>query len=190
MKKYKIIYKCNSCKHQFNRISASIPKKDPPCPKCKSKKKIKENGIITSDSHPNHFTENGNIDAMIASGKAPGVGGSNIGKAVDLTADIVMKDYGLTDLKDKMKPGETMAPKLAPTQQAMAETMFGKKDNKMMSVFNIGNGPSIVKVPRNMGMNTAAMGQAALGGAYKDEGNPVGRIHAAKYWPKTDFINK
>ena len=60
------------------------------------------------------------------SGRAPGIiGAKTIVKAVDLAAKIAMEDYHLTDLKDNIREGESMVPRIAPKLQQAADTMFG-----------------------------------------------------------------
>ena len=56
---------------------------------------------------------------------APGLVGSNLQvKAIDETAKIVMQDYGMTDLRSDVRPGETTAPKIAPALQTQADNFF------------------------------------------------------------------
>ena len=66
------------------------------------------------------------IGLDVAAGKAPGIGGGAMVKAMDYTANQVMSDYGMTDLASA-REGESMAPKLPPEQQRRADAMFDPK---------------------------------------------------------------
>ena len=55
------------------------------------------------------------------------IGDKPMVKAVDMTADIVMEDYGLTNLQDNIRQGDMVAPKLPAPQQRMADGFFGGK---------------------------------------------------------------
>ena len=95
--------------------------------------------------------------AMIGptTGPAPAIGGSTIVRAIDHTAQIVMEDHKLTDLKDNVREGETMAPKLpAPMQQA-ADTFFDPKNN-----------PQIAANPRRKAY-LENLGKRAIAGAFR-----------------------
>jgi hypothetical protein len=62
---------------------------------------------------------------IIAEQRAPAHIGANVGvKAVDETARIVMEDHKMTDLKDNIRAGEAMAPKLPGPMQAAADNYF------------------------------------------------------------------
>lgn len=110
MTRFQITLRCTSCAHKFKRILsaedemhlAELP--DPPCPRC------------------NVVQRKRGMD--IAAGKAPAVGGSLAARAVDATAEIVMQDHGMTDLRSDVREGESMAPKLPPKQQALADNFF------------------------------------------------------------------
>lgn len=86
-------------------------------------------------------------------------------KCVDKTADIVMHDYGMTNLKDNVRPGETMAPKLDPVRQAAADGMFGGAKN------------------RKMPFNAGKLAKQALSGVLRDPRSyidPVRALHTAE----------
>lgn len=110
-----------------------------------------------------------------AAGEAPSIGGNNVmTKAIDETAKIVMEDNHMTNLHDtNLRPGDSMTPKLPPRLQAQADSFFG--------------GP---KRGQSAGINTAALGRAALSGAYRgDTPNPVEGMHRAKVKPNIRIIN-
>ena len=46
------------------------------------------------------------------------------GKAGDLAYDIMSKDYGYTDMKDKLREGDTAVPNLSPHLQAQVNNMW------------------------------------------------------------------
>ena len=93
-------------------------------------------------------------------------------KAVDTTANIVMEDYKLTDLKDNVRAGETMAPKLAPVLQEKADNMFGGARRK------------------NAGFNGAALARLAKSGALRDPRTYVDPVATLKpqYKPKVNIV--
>lgn len=51
----------------------------------------------------------------------------HVNKAVDITAETTMHNYGMTDLKDNVGMGETMAPSLRPDLQKQADSFFSGK---------------------------------------------------------------
>ena len=98
---------CKSCGHVWTRYADAADSKPKKCPN-------KKCGQLQMS-----------IGFDPTSGRAPGiVGANNSVKAVDMAAQIAMEDYGLTDLKDNVRPGESMAPPLAPVQQQKADSFF------------------------------------------------------------------
>lgn len=115
-KRYKYHYRCEACGHEYSKICTSVPKVDPKCPNksCSDKAKLAE-----------QEREIANLKRMLESGQAPvQIGHKTVVKAIDETASIVMQDYGLTNLRDNVGPGEAVAPKLPPAQQAAADGYF------------------------------------------------------------------
>lgn len=109
MPEFIITERCLDCGHKwkvkvFSATDDASDIPDPECPKCSAK--------VTP------------IGMDVAAGKAPGIGGSPMVKAMDMTANTVMREYGLTDLKSDGRQGATMAPSLPPPQQAAADGMF------------------------------------------------------------------
>lgn len=139
MPKYLSSYRCTDCKHTYERVTHYLPKKNPACPECKQAVRIKNKGVVSENSPA---FDNGGLQGIIDFGQAPSVGGSVGVKAVDATAELVMKDYGMTDLNmgSHTKPGDTCAPKLAPHLQSQADGMFGKPDPAGMVVRDINTG--------------------------------------------------
>ena len=152
MTKYRVKIRCKLCYHVYQRTLTSLSDPDPPCPKC---------GGAAAPAPGIDFE----------TGKAPAVGGSNLTKAVDLTAQIVMEDHKMTDLKDNVRYGETAVPKLPPVQQAMADSMFSRKKP--------GINPNV--------LNT--LGRRALAGGYAG-GTPdvIRAVHNAKLKPGVKII--
>ena len=115
--KYKIRYQCELCNHQYSRTYKAIPINDPPCP---SKACVVKQELAAMKKQMANFQQ------MLESGQGPGqIGNKVVVKAVDETARIVMEDYQMTDLKDNIRHGEGVAPKLPGQQQTMADNYFG-----------------------------------------------------------------
>ena len=116
-KRYRQWFRCPDCGHRYaSRWAKAPPKRDIPCPRpaCASERALRQAQL-----------ENQRLKAMLAAQRAPAQIGANPAvKAVDYTAEAVMKDYGMTDLKDSIREGEAMAPKLPGQQQAQADSYF------------------------------------------------------------------
>lgn len=130
---------------------------DPPCPTCKKAQKVRHAKF---------------------DGTAPAIGGSLIVRAVDQTAQIVMEDHGMTDLRSDVREGEAMAPKLAPRLQAMADNMFTRPKQR-------GNpGAGLFGLPTQAVINAAVKGRFNT----PDTINPVAVQHRAKDRPPVHII--
>lgn len=129
----KTIYRCSDCKKQFDKLrkfptakypegtDLPFPKKDPNCPYCAGAKKISFKSSITDDNHKHinpDYVPDPNDKRVFSMGK------TNFTKAMDATAEIVMKDYNLTDLQDNLRAGDSMAPKLAPELERQVDNVF------------------------------------------------------------------
>lgn len=162
MPKYRLSLHCHGCGHNWKKaVSASdrdtvdsIP--NPPCPKCK--KRQKSRGMDFS------------------SGRAPSVGGSVMARAIEESARIVMEDHKMTDLKDHLREGETMAPSLPPQQQAKVEAFWGGPKRQRLRE----------AIPSNL--QPTQLGNAALAGAYRGQPDVVGAMHRAKSGLKTNVV--
>ncbi len=107
--------------------------------------------------------ENARLRIMLEEQKAPAhIGANNVVKAVDATADIVMQDYKLTDLKDNVRTGESVAPKLPPHQQVLADNMFGGGKSDMQI-----RDPSTGQTRSIQAGRMAALGRRAIAGAFR-----------------------
>ena len=118
-RQYRVTYECERCGHKWKRTYATIPKKDPPCPKVE---------CIVARSLEDKQREVDNLRQMLESQTAPAQVGANIQvRAVDETAKIVMEDFHMTDLKDNVRQGESVAPPLSVEKQKQADNYFGGK---------------------------------------------------------------
>ena len=157
-KRYKITYRCTRCGHEYSRITTKLDRKDPPCPKmeCRVARAVEEKAIADE-----------NLRQMLEERRPPGqLIQSNAIKAVDATAEIVMKDYGLTNLQDNLRYGDAAAPKLPPAQQRAADAFF-----------------SGAEVARQAGgsrlqSRVKAMGAQAIAGAFRSGAVNPARINA------------
>ena len=145
-------YRCSDCKFCFDKLrkfavdkyphgtDLPMPKKDPDCPQCEKVKKVSLRNSVTDDTHRHINPSNAEGGFVGGTPEAPAkaftMGGSNFTKAMDATADIVMKDYGLTNLQDNLRAGDTMAPKLqgvdgsgVPLEQRVSEVFAPPKRN-------------------------------------------------------------
>lgn len=113
MSKYKITYRCQRCGGKFSKL---VSNPDTAKLKCQN-------------MDCRHVQKNIGLD--LSAGTSPGiVGASNVVKAVDETARIVMEDYGLSNLKDNLREGDSAAPSLPPQQQALADGFFNGKNTR------------------------------------------------------------
>lgn len=119
---YKSSYKCSDCKSTFEKITKSFPKKDPSCPTCKRANKVNFKSSVSDKTH--NLDADSRVQEMIAARQPPSLGKSNFTKAMDATAEIVMSDYGLTNLQDNLRAGDSMAPKLAPHLEQQVDQVF------------------------------------------------------------------
>lgn len=103
-RKYKIKAQCGRCGKVFSWIAASPGGPDKPCPQ----------PLCVAANMEDEITKRAvKLAKMLDEQRAPGVIGANpIVRAVDTTAEIVMRDHGLTDLKDNIREGDSMAPTL------------------------------------------------------------------------------
>jgi len=158
--------RCHECFHTYRFKATSdmddardVPDKE--CPKCKTAQKTR--------------------GMNVAGGKAPSIGGSNTVRAMDMAADIVMNDHGMTDLSSDGREGAVMAPRLPPGQQQRADAMFGaQKGNNAISA----RVQSMVRA--------AAQGQplGAFARAPDPKApNPVEMIHRARQKPPVQLLN-
>jgi hypothetical protein len=136
MSRYKLTLRCNNFRHGPHKYSRTVDVDEdagetlddvpnPPCPLCNKYVKLRDEEVMATAPIPI-----APIEQWLSQQEAPGiVGRSNTVKAIDMAAEISMKDYWLTDLKDNVRQGETMAPNLPPAQQKMADNFFSPQSN-------------------------------------------------------------
>ena len=119
-RKYRVVCKCLRCGNDFSWETEKLTKRDKPCPNpiCKEAIRIEKGA-----------REARNFQGILENGPPALIGNSNVVKAVDTTAQIVMDSYGMTNLKDGIRAGESMAPKLPEKMQAAADGFFGGPQN-------------------------------------------------------------
>ena len=145
---YVVKWGCMDCGHKWTRryvTDAPYDIKRPACPACKKRAK-----------------QTSGLQDIITSGRAPSIGGTSIqNKALDATAEMVMHDYGLTDIKTptEIRHGEAQAPKIHPRLQAQADSMFS---------------PQRALAGTGMDKFAGAIARSAMGGAFspKFTGSP------------------
>lgn len=96
-------------------------------------------------------------------------------KAVDVTANIVMEDYKMGDIKDDVRPGETMAKNLEPRLQKSADNFFSGNKKKSNA----------------MPQNAAKLAKTAMAGGFRDRSyrDPVAAIQPS-FKPNVQYVNK
>ena len=174
--RFKVAYACAVCGHQWSRICKSIPKNDPPCPRkgCAERVELGE-----------AKRQIARLQQMLESQRAPPLVGANtMVRAIDATANVVMEDYGMTNLKDNVRQGESLAPKLPPTQQKAADNYFGAA----------GSVP-VLGESRQRTMSGKALqriGQRAMAGAYRHMAVPPNAVtpEAARGQPALRMVRK
>lgn len=165
-KRYRHFFRCTRCGHEYHRDSAKITIKDAPCPKvkCRVAREVEEK--LAADE---------NMRVMLEEQKPPGqLLRSNATQAVDKTAEIVMQDYGLTNLNDNIRAGEIAAPKLPPPQQRAADAFF--------------SGAEIARQAggAHLGRRVKMLGAQAMAGAFRNSAiNPGAMAERAGIAPGT-----
>jgi hypothetical protein len=144
-KRYKITCRCLRCLKSYSWTTTRITDDDRPCPRKACKAAALEEEIERRAL---------NLSRMLDEQRAPGViGDKPIVKAIDTTANIVMEDHHLTDLKDNIREGEPMAPKLPPPQQHAADEFF--------------SGKAVMEQAGLHNRQAQLMGRRAIAGAYR-----------------------
>ncbi len=122
-RRYKITCRCLRCGKEYSYVASNVVGPDRPCPKKACVKAALEADFAIREA---------NLRKMLEEQRAPGHIGENVQvKAIDATAEIVMQDHKLTNLKDNIRPGESMAPKLPPQQQKAADNFFSGGPKRM-----------------------------------------------------------
>ena len=146
----RITFQCPICSHTWTRTFKAEPSVDPACPNkyCADRRTLADLQKQVA-----------NLMAMIQSGQAPAQIGNTVKvQAIDTTAKIVMEDNKLTDLKDGIRAGETMAPKLPVPMQSAADNFFSG------GAAALGTGQPMSRMAKRM----QALGQRAIAGGMRD----------------------
>ena len=160
-KRFRYRYQCQLCGHEYSKVCKAVPRVDPPCPNpgCADKARIAE---LEANME--------RLQKMLESGVPPAqIGHKTVVKAIDETAKIVMDDYQLTNLRDGIGHGETMAPKLDPLKQQQADQYFGGGGFSPKQI------ASVTGAPATHGITSAQanlLGRRAMAGAFRNMAVP------------------
>lgn len=114
--RYRVTALCGRCNQQFSWVTTNPGGPDRACTRKACKDAAYREQVMR---------EAANMARIIDEKRPPGhIGKSITVKAVDETARVVMEDYGMTDLKDNIRHGEAIAPKLPAAAQAAADGFF------------------------------------------------------------------
>jgi hypothetical protein len=109
-------FRCRACGSRFSvlRLTPDPERvKTPACPRKRCGGRVKQSHVP-------------DIGMDVAAGIAPAVVGANVQvRAYDTALEIVAQDHAMTDIKDRVRPGETSVPSLAPHLQKMADNFWG-----------------------------------------------------------------
>jgi predicted nucleic acid-binding Zn ribbon protein len=144
-----VIYKCSDC-NSITKLYEEVGETAlTECPACESKNLVYK-GHISKDISTASSIRN---------------------KAVDTTADIVMEDYKLGNLKEDVKLGESMAPRLDPVKQNLADNMFSG-------------------AARKKSFDAAKLAKRAMSGSLRDPRNYVDPVKALqpRHKPNVNFV--
>lgn len=142
------VFRCTHCQTKWKGKLATLDSPNPPCPNLNCAEIA---GIISSK----HRQEN---EAAVAfefdpAGKPPAMGGATIVKAIDYTAEMVMQEHQMTNLKDNLRDGDSMAPPLPVAQQKAADSFFSAGANS--------------QIGKKRAAQMQQMGKRAMAGAYR-----------------------
>lgn len=177
---YEVTCRCRYCGTVHTGIIKRKKDPNPPCPnvECSAASYQPPSGRLYSMETMGSAAVPFEFDP--ASGKAPSQGGTiSLNKAIDATAEITMQMHGLTDLKDNIRMGDTMAPKLPPNQQQRADSFFA---------------PTQMKQRSNNRMDPGLLARRAMAGAFSPQatGSPdaIAMTHAARLNPGMTVIQE
>lgn len=190
--KYRMTFKCVDCKDVFQKITMNKNLQSAPCPACrKAKIKTKKETVrfvrmsdgpvtdtdLLAEKIARKLMDTPEFQKSLASkllSPTPKSAQTQI-KAIDTTADIVMQDFKMGDLKDSVRTGDIMAPKLPPAQQAKADNFFSMGRKGSNSPFNA---RQIAGMVNSGGLRPEANGAI----------NPVARMHQNRTKMATQII--
>lgn len=180
--KYRMTFKCVECGDVFKRVTSNKDLQSSPCPSCaKAKTKSKQKTVRFVRVGDGPVTDADLLAEKIAQKlmatpefqqsllsklmSPTSERGVVQNKAIDTTAEVVMQDYKMGDLKDNLRTGDAMAPKLPPAQQAKADAFFG------------GGGSKRAGMPFNGRQIAAMVNSGSLQPEANGAVNPVARMH-------------
>lgn len=167
---YKITCLCQRCGEEFSWKAKTPGGKDRPCPRRACREAIRQEEIQAAAEK---------LAGILEHGPPAVVGRNPYVKAADKTADMVMTDYGMTDLKDNIREGEAMAPKLPKPMQAAADGFFG------------GGAVKESWGAQRQKARLARIGAQAIAGAYKDSAiNPSALVGGTPTQPSFRSVGK
>lgn len=185
-------YICEDCNHIFYKLTDTDPRKRkggrlPSCPECRKSKakeqlRIRINGNAAAKDIAPRASEAervANFKEALKSGSVFSIGGTNQrNKAIDETAEIVMKDYNMTDLNmgSHLRAGDNCVPKLSHELESKVDEVFNSKPkNNVMGMA----GDNLTK----------ALTKQINAGQFRNYGDPVARQQAdPTLKPKTNVM--
>lgn len=182
---YEVRYCCDKCEHTFYRTTDFDPRKKkdfrtPACPECRKKAAAAKSYIkLHGDVKPQTIEEkDAAIGGIIADKKFPNMTGrSGFTKAMDETAKIVMEDYKMTDLRDNLREGDNMVPKLRPDLEKQVGEGFNQ--NQKNNVAGLA-GANLNKV----------LTSAINGNRFSKQGDVVSQAMSVVQRPNVNIINE
>lgn len=170
IKRYRMTFKCGDCSNIFKKITTNADLQKAPCPQCRTKNRITK--FMRTGDGP--ISKKDLVIVQAPPSVAPAIIGSIATKAIDATANIVMEDHKLSNLKDSVKYGESMAPRLDPVRQHKADNFFGPK-----------------KAPRGTpaGLDPARLAKQAMRGSFRDQKMDPVKALSPRFKPNIEFVN-
>lgn len=180
---YEASYVCSDCSYNFSVVSEKKPVgRCPGCPKCKEENRVKKQNLTTTHGI---LKTNKQIRARAKKyNDAPTApkqhGRSGLYKAHDATMQMVMEDYGYTDINDRPNEGENCVPKLPPHLEKQVNEGFGASFG---DVPKLGGNIDPAKI--------SSVGMASINsGRFRDQTDVVAMQQNYGPKPKFNFINE
>lgn len=177
---YEAHYSCSECKYKFSVVSETNPKsaKCPGCPKCKENSAMKSQTKVSGRLKTKE-QERDNLQDQIDTRSVPNIGGMNKAyKAHEATMQMVMEDYGMTDINDKPHEGENCVSKLPAHLEKQVNDGFGA---------SFGAAPKLTSNINPAQISLAGMKQINSG-AFRDQGDVVAMQQKYGSKPKFNII--
>lgn len=176
-------YRCSDCGARFSIITEARPSNKarcPSCPMCKNGNESARKTISKSNVVHSKAKSEKNIRDINESRRTPSViGSNNHNKAIDATAQIVMQDYGMTDINlgSNLRDGDSCVPKLNHELEQKVDQVFAQQPNKVMGM------------PGASNLNRALMSQINAG-HYKNQADPIKRMQDSGTRVPTQVIHE